>query len=552
MMNRLVPKLPRSTAMLSILLIGAGWLYGCNGGGSGKGGAVSTANQAPTASITSPVGSFFNEGENIAFSGSGSDIEDGQLDSSALEWRSSVDGVIGTGSTLVTSALSADDHEITLSATDSDGRTYTTSPRMIHIEPTRFIKMGTLTTGVTDASNAFDGDSDTAATIKTDPTEFIHFRAYIGDEERFFFKLKLGGTAIPGTRVEIEGLVGNSAWAYIVNFYLYNEKTVTIEVADAQRYADTEGYINLRARGINGQESDNVIVYDIWRDDPLYNEPSTRGVVNPDRAFDRIPSSFATVNEPWNLLNPQGSQNFLHFQAYIGSGTADTFAFNILTDALGSQDFLSIEIEDLSTPTPDDWKPIESLNLNSTAVRTITFSDVQDSIDASGYISLRVSWVTVNLNPPGSSLNIYDIWRNDPFWVGPKSITDRMLEPQRAVDSDPDTYGIIYYFWSELGNFDYLHLQAFAGDAPNFTFHVKTAPSSPGSQSEMFVEGEEEPDQWSLIERIPLDNMRTTPVILQNARRYVDADGYISIRIRWLSDSLVHDALIYEIWRDVE
>jgi hypothetical protein len=374
------------------------------GAAANGGSSVSTANQAPTASITSPAGSFFNEGENIAFSGSGSDIEDGQLDSSALEWRSSVDGVIGTGSTLVTSALSADDHEITLSATDSDGRTYTTSPRMIHIEPTRFIKMGTLTTGVTDASNAFDGDSDTAATIKTDPTEFIHFRAYIGDEERFFFKLKLGGTAIPGTRVEIEGLVGNSAWAYIVNFYLYNEKTVTIEVADAQRYADTEGYINLRARGINGQESDNVIVYDIWRDDPLYNEPSTQGVVNPDRAFDRIPSSFATVNEPWNLLNPQGSQNFLHFQAYIGSGTADTFAFNILTDALGSQDFLSIEIEDLSTPTPDDWKPIESLNLNSTAVRTITFSDVQDSIDASGYISLRVSWVTVNLNPPGSSL----------------------------------------------------------------------------------------------------------------------------------------------------
>jgi len=120
------------------------------------------------------------------------------------------------------------------------------------------------------------------------------------------------------------------------------------------------------------------------------------------------------------------------------------------------------------------------------------------------------------------------------------------------VDSDPDTYGFIYDFWSELCNFDYLHLQAFAGDAPNFTFHVKTAPSSPGSQSEMFVEGEEEPDQWSLIERIPLDNMRTTPVILQNARRYVDADGYISIRIRWLSDSLVHDALIYEIWRDVE
>jgi hypothetical protein len=81
MMNRLIPNLARFTAKLAVLLIGAGWLFGCSGGDSGKGGAVSTANQAPTALITAPAGSYFNEGENIAFSGSGSDMEDGQLDS---------------------------------------------------------------------------------------------------------------------------------------------------------------------------------------------------------------------------------------------------------------------------------------------------------------------------------------------------------------------------------------------------------------------------------------------------------------------------------------
>ena len=84
----------------------------------GSGGIAPVTNQILMAMISTPTGSFFNEGENIAFRGSGSDQEDGQLDGAALVWTSSIDGHLGTGSTIITSALNAGDHLITLSATD--------------------------------------------------------------------------------------------------------------------------------------------------------------------------------------------------------------------------------------------------------------------------------------------------------------------------------------------------------------------------------------------------------------------------------------------------
>jgi hypothetical protein len=78
------------------------------------------ANSPPAVSITSPqTGSVFNEGETITFEGSASD-EDGDL-SEGLEWSSNVDGILGSGASLVISTLTAGDHEITASVDDSSG-----------------------------------------------------------------------------------------------------------------------------------------------------------------------------------------------------------------------------------------------------------------------------------------------------------------------------------------------------------------------------------------------------------------------------------------------
>ena len=57
----------------------------------------------------------------VVFSGSASDLEDGGLPGSSLEWSSDRDGALGTGSQVSTFNLSAGEHRITLRATDSDG-----------------------------------------------------------------------------------------------------------------------------------------------------------------------------------------------------------------------------------------------------------------------------------------------------------------------------------------------------------------------------------------------------------------------------------------------
>ena len=76
------------------------------------------ANTAPTVNITAPSnGAAFNEGTSIAFAGTASDSEDGDLTSS-LSWTSNLDGSIGSGGSF-SAALSVGVHTITVSVTDS-------------------------------------------------------------------------------------------------------------------------------------------------------------------------------------------------------------------------------------------------------------------------------------------------------------------------------------------------------------------------------------------------------------------------------------------------
>ena len=78
------------------------------------------SNTAPSVTISSPAnGASYANGATVSFTGSASDTQDGSL-TSALAWRSNIDGSIGLGGSF-SRVLSAGSHTITATAVDSGG-----------------------------------------------------------------------------------------------------------------------------------------------------------------------------------------------------------------------------------------------------------------------------------------------------------------------------------------------------------------------------------------------------------------------------------------------
>lgn len=83
------------------------------------------ANHPPTATISAPAGgSSFVEGSVVTFTGAGSDVEDAPA-ALQLAWSSSLDGALGTGTSVHTSTLRRGAHTVTLSVRDTGGLTGT-------------------------------------------------------------------------------------------------------------------------------------------------------------------------------------------------------------------------------------------------------------------------------------------------------------------------------------------------------------------------------------------------------------------------------------------
>jgi hypothetical protein len=82
-----------------------------------------TIDHAPTVKITAPSSdNYFRQRDQITFTGSATDSEDGDL-SNSLVWTSGRDGVIGTGADVTVTGLTIGRHYITASVTDSAGNT---------------------------------------------------------------------------------------------------------------------------------------------------------------------------------------------------------------------------------------------------------------------------------------------------------------------------------------------------------------------------------------------------------------------------------------------
>jgi glucose/arabinose dehydrogenase len=77
------------------------------------------ANTPPTISITAPANNLIVEqGQSVTFSATASDAETGNLSASVI-WTSNLDGQLGTGASLATSALSVGNHLITARVSDT-------------------------------------------------------------------------------------------------------------------------------------------------------------------------------------------------------------------------------------------------------------------------------------------------------------------------------------------------------------------------------------------------------------------------------------------------
>ena len=87
----------------------------------------SVPNKPPDASIVGVTDSTISGPQSLVLSASGYDPEDGNLPSVAFSWHSSIDGDLGTGRYIVVSGddLTAGEHEITMTATDSAGNQVT-------------------------------------------------------------------------------------------------------------------------------------------------------------------------------------------------------------------------------------------------------------------------------------------------------------------------------------------------------------------------------------------------------------------------------------------
>jgi hypothetical protein len=78
-------------------------------------------NQLPKVSIISPTNGEYSFGESLTFSCDVSDKEDDLIDDTNITWLSDKDGVFGKGRNLDYSNLSLNQHNVTVSAVDSDG-----------------------------------------------------------------------------------------------------------------------------------------------------------------------------------------------------------------------------------------------------------------------------------------------------------------------------------------------------------------------------------------------------------------------------------------------
>ncbi len=127
-------------------------------------------NTAPMATISEPMsGATVFANQMVTFVGAATDAEDGALGDAQLEWRSSADGVLGTGLRLVVATLSVGAHDVTLVATDSGGSVGTAQVSLTVLAPN--MPPVVTITAPADGSMSTAGDMINFVGVASDPED---------------------------------------------------------------------------------------------------------------------------------------------------------------------------------------------------------------------------------------------------------------------------------------------------------------------------------------------------------------------------------------------
>jgi hypothetical protein len=155
---------------------------------------LTACNLFPEATINSPShGSTFAIGENITFSGTATDVIDGNLTDSALVWTSSRDGRIGEGETFTKDDLSQGSHNIELTATNSSDRTTTACV--------------TITVGDKDSS---DGENKSGAKSYPFKIEYDHSIYFTFDDPSLEFESQEWITGMIPFNIDTTGIIDSN------------------------------------------------------------------------------------------------------------------------------------------------------------------------------------------------------------------------------------------------------------------------------------------------------------------------------------------------------
>ena len=207
----------RKTGLLVVIVLGLLSIVG-TGDEEEDGGS----NGAPTARIISPAdNTTLTLGNQVTFTGSGTDPDEKTLKGNSLIWTSSINGHIGAGTSFTTGSLSKGTHLITLTATDNHGLADSASITLTMNPEDNTLPVATITSPETDQTFS--------------KGEFIQFSGTGYDEEDHW----LTGTSLVWYSSKSLLPLGTGE-SLTVNTLTGGTHTITLKVTDSQGTSDID------------------------------------------------------------------------------------------------------------------------------------------------------------------------------------------------------------------------------------------------------------------------------------------------------------------------